>query len=396
MNSANFKRHFPILVLVAVGLISLLLLSHKPEPSYRDRELSLWIEDLQSEKLQVVDRAFKAFGYLGEAAVPALIASLNKEDRFIHRWFSFIRSKSPGFIKPMIGKDIQREHIRAQAAAVLRQLGPVAAQAAPDLIHHLNDTSRPVANLSELALIQMGCAAVPELIIRLKSGSSLKPFVLLRILQTMGPDAVLASSTIHNFMMRSNDPDLALAAAEALLSVDGYDADMLKVAALNLESRRIQSRREAAEFLGRLGSDATSLLPQLERLLVGENPLVSLAAGESIHRIQPDHPGFSLAMARFLTFPDLNIRWKTAKALGRVSPEGSDALPALRHAMLNDGDKVVRIAAAESIGKYGKRALPMVSALEEAVWDEDDLVRSTANQSLAAIVQEEMFSSRPE
>jgi HEAT repeat protein len=81
------------------------------------------------------------------------------------------------------------------------------------------------------------------------------------------------------------------------------------------------------------------------------------------------------ALAEALKDPWWRVREESAKALERIGPGASAAVPALAAALNNDEHWHVRLASAWALGKIGPAAQTAVPALREALQDEARYVR---------------------
>jgi HEAT repeat protein len=169
---------------------------------------------------------------------------------------------------------------RAAAARRLRDLGPGAAPAIPQLIAALGDPLAQVAMDAGDALGRIGKPAVPPLIRALKSSDpSVRAWAAYAV-RKVGPEARDAMPALAGLL---RDDRTAAAAAQSL-SVMGAPA----VPAL-LEGLRNGSpllREKAASALGDIGLGAETALPELRKLAEDDEPsAIRKAAKEAIGKI---------------------------------------------------------------------------------------------------------------
>jgi HEAT repeat protein len=163
------------------------------------------------------------------------------------------------------------------------------------------------------------------------------------------------------------------------------------VEALEDPSRRV--RLAAVQALGRLGPAAGTALPSLvQHLTDGSEPMRKVAA-EALGRIDPawaSRPECQGAIA------SLAAKLQETGEPGRVAVEafvlmGSAAVPVLVEALSAD-DRVVREAAATTLGRIGAEARGAIPALLQVKEDSHGWVREAALQALQKIDAERSCS----
>ncbi|MBI4601566.1 MAG: HEAT repeat domain-containing protein [Planctomycetes bacterium] len=86
------------------------------------------------------------------------------------------------------------------------------------------------------------------------------------------------------------------------------------------------------------------------------------------------------ALLDLLQDKDYDFRWYAAKALGRIGPAASAAVPALMEALMSDN--TVGFCSARALGQIGPKAQAAVPALIRALEDPADIVRMKAAHAL--------------
>lgn len=174
-----------------------------------------------------------------------------------------------------------------------------------------------------------------------------------------------------------DDADLkvCIAAHQVLEGIAGERRDQRRAA--------VNARLAEAE---KLLDGILEALPKLKQNLAKEKELrVRLAAlyvletlGESAEKAVDE-----VALAS----KDKNgfVRWGAVRVLNNMAPRQDDkAVPALAE-RLTDGNKTVRLAAVQALGRYGPQAKPAAKPLSEAIGDSEAHVRLAAINALAAI-----------
>jgi len=226
--------------------------------------------------------------------------------------------------------------VRLAAAAVLREMGPAAAEAVGPLASALQDENRWVRWNAAEALGAIGPkaqSAVDGLLAAARHNDRYTRRRAITALGRIGPDAQAAVAALKQIAREDRDPGTRLGARTAL-----YQIDLERIAA--------QSAAEAT--------------PEVRDLIA---------------RLKSDDPPESVA---------------AANGLARLGPQAAAAVPALVMALRRE-DKWVRVAAAEALGAIGRLAQPALVDLRRAAEAADDEVRAAAVQ---AIEQIEAFPSR--
>jgi HEAT repeat protein len=100
------------------------------EPTFQDRPLSAWVEDLTGLAPYTRNRAAYAIGGMGAAAAPAV----------------------PALIKALSDPE---PAVRFPVCIALREIGPAAKEAVPALMKALDDRNDDVAAMARKALIKI-------------------------------------------------------------------------------------------------------------------------------------------------------------------------------------------------------------------------------------------------
>ncbi len=201
-----------------------------------------------------------------------------------------------------------------------------------------------------------------------------------------------------------------------------------------LTDRNVRGRLEAVEVLENMGTDAAPAIPALVERLSDPDRFVRWAAVRTLGRLAPRLPDQVVpAAARLLDDDDLDVQVAAAGALERYGTQaraavaplgvrasggdadiriaamkalqaiGTDAAPALPSVALNLVPKTraevqaqvpqagplpppkARIAAAETLGRFGKLAEQAVPVLQGALTDLDPEVRRAASEAILRI-----------
>jgi HEAT repeat protein len=141
----------------------------------------------------------------------------------------------------------------------------------------------------------------------------------------------------------------------------------------------------AAWALGEIGPAAKSALPALEVALVNPNHNVRCRAARAIWQITGEGERLVPALIEIVNLGYYNSAGLAGDTLVRI---GSEAVPKLCEA-LKSKEWDARYHAAEVLGLMGPRAAAAVPALQAALQDERELVRSIAASALRKVRGEE-------
>lgn len=232
-------------------------------------------------------------------------------------------------------RPLDEENTPLWAIKALARFGPVAAEAAPDLIDILNDASRPdaVRLVAVEALGRIGLA---------------HPQALLALIETLRFEG-----------QQAGGPDEAAAAFE----------------------RRVA----AAEVLSLSRGGAAPAVPALMRAAADDSERLRHAAAATLGAIGPAADPALLVLADLVIFDEsAHVRDRAAIALAEIGPA---SIPALQM-LLRDEDPEVRWRAADALRRLGPPALPAIDDLRQAAADSSPTVRISALEAVWAVAED--------
>ncbi len=290
---------------------------------------------------------------------------------------------------------------RRQAALTLGRLGPLAREAIPHVMRHLDesDADDPEASpqrwaLSALALFGRAAAdAAPRLVAMLsdRSNSSLTRLGCLETLSQIGSAAPAAVPAVRAELERHltqtsemPEEELALGAAAALgmIGPDASAAVPVLMRAAQCPSETL--RREAVQALGRIGSaarDAQSLL--CDALLMDEALAVRDAAATALGQTGPS--AWPL-IEPLLSAEEADVRERAVKVLGGWKSAAKSIVPSLEP-LLRDHEPHVRLSTARSLRTLTNRHDLAWPVLVELLADPDRDLRRGASRELQEIAR---------
>jgi HEAT repeat protein len=263
------------------------------------------------------------------------------------------------------------EEVRWQAAVALRRLGPEARTALPALKTALDDEEK-VRNAALRVLFRLGREGVPLLCHALAKQALDVRRAAANYLGEIGPPAKDAVPALLRACWDDHDA-VRVAAAESLLRIDPALARRHVVAPLiKVVEREVGSTYPAIMLLRKIGPEAHAAVPALIRALGSSEGSIPQAAAEALGCMgEAGKPAVPALLAR-LEDESHEVRVAAALALWRLGRRGA-AMAALLEEVQNEvkecGARYQALGALAEIGPEASQALP---ALRRALLDRDD------------------------
>ena len=182
-----------------------------------------------------------------------------------------------------------------------------------------------------------------------------------RALGAIGPNAASAVPALNRLMKEDEDPRARVWAAAALVRITPKDAH--SEPALNF-------------LVETLGNGKNGPLQEEAADALGETRCETAIAALADAMSRAESTGFG------------GRRGHAAKVLGQIGPEAKAAVPALRRALLDQGDELgfdLRRNAAVALGKIGLAAKPAISDLKRASTSNDEILHDLAVDAIERI-----------
>ena len=276
------KRRAVVVVAVAAGLAWALVPGGPPEPTYRGKRLSAWLDEREVTKAGPVvlpDEAERAVRAIGPAAVPTLTAWLRRSDTAAQRHAKMLlewRLKVPVSVPTH-----QRTRLRAMYG--FRVLGAAAKGAFPEIVsialNSPDDWQRTDAinsltssDADAMRLLAAGLKS-PDREVRLRAIFAL---ACLRI----APDEVCIPAL--EGALKDKDPKVRAKVSKAIALIE----EQLETLARWWKQRDPESSAIRVRLIGDYRTRARKYLPELEAAANDDDPRVREAARNAIEQVR--------------------------------------------------------------------------------------------------------------
>ena len=334
------------------------------------------------DKSQTLYRSAHTLAQIGEAAKPALLASLKGDDTSLRtgaaKAIAFMGSKAPEAIPALIENLGHSDaDLRNEVSEALAQIGK---EAIPPIISSLGWPDWKIRAGSARALGAMGAPAASAANALLEKAAQ-DPEIKVRAEALVAlPKIGVAPEKVAPLLMaavKATEPELQRAALDTLLLLRPATAvvpslvDMLKDDAL---------APRAARLLGRLGRGARPAMPALIAQ-AAKSPAMESPFVEAIIAIGSGAVPAVLDEASKVPPSALNSEHWTLQVLSAI---GGAALPELQKA-LDSKSASARVAALRALAKVGSDGREAFDAVEKLAKDPEPAVRAGALPALVAI-----------
>ncbi|MEW6303041.1 MAG: HEAT repeat domain-containing protein [Verrucomicrobiota bacterium] len=286
-----------------------------PDPMFKGRHASEWIDDLDQKDEQARDKARAAVNELGAQALPQLLVRLQAQD-------SHLKSRAMEWLAKRTGRSMVRymaEHQHRVSDLGFMLLGEKAAPAIPELME-LTANSASMSRAAD-ALQRIGKPAIPAL---LEGLGSPEPLTRQVACWRLGSMRVAEATPPLIVLLRDTDARVRNDAAEALGEIQ-YPIVPIRTAVLALlRDRDADVRATAVKVTGSfpLGEEEFA---QLLARASDPQPSVRAAVPGAVWRHSERHQQIIEAFATLLRDPREDVRNQTvshlrAMQLGKLEP----------------------------------------------------------------------------
>jgi HEAT repeat protein len=396
------KFKTPIYASTIIVVAALSMSGHGAEPAQKSlatapsvntatvvpENVSSLIKELGNKDFNVRSRALESLGIIGTPAVPAIIQALSDTNSLIRKGavdalgdIGNVKAEVlPALIKSLIDRD---SYVRKSASDALCKIG---APAIPPIMKALTGEDSLIRKGAAEALGNMGALSpeiVPALIKALEDNNE---GVRRAAVDSLGKIGAATPEVITALKKAVEDKNYSVrkSSVEVLEKKGNMTAELkVKRYIMDLEDTNSDNRRSAIEGLNKLGTSTPEVISA-----------ITTALGDSDYSVRKSSADFlekrnsltdALKSKRYII--DLKggnkiIRVKAAESLGKTGAATPEVVPALIAAL---GDKDARNAAIEALGNIGAEAKDAVPALAKALSDTDVNVRTAAAEALGKI-----------
>jgi HEAT repeat protein len=377
---------------------------------------------LQDDDFDRIYDAIETLKAAGPAGFPILIRAFDHHDPEVRALASVALGEFPSavpLLRDILRKSLKNESAslaRASATQALRDLGPDAIEAVPELLAAARFNNNLGGLDAEWALEAIGPGVIPHLFDALTSGErmvkeraihilsgldSVQCDTLLRFLIPMFTEELLyvanlnvtsfvvgADGTVLDTISHSDACNVFHAIIRALEHMGKQAKPSVHVLLEALTHHDPMVRRFSLDVFAAMGRAANDAMPNVIHLLHDPEWLVREAAVRAISKISSDPTASIRAMIEALSADDLEVRRDAFAALGYKQPEAIHAVPYL-HPMvdaLKRDDNEQCYAYIRYLGTFPPDNLEIVvPAIVEMLHDPDRVVRTAVYEVLGAI-----------
>lgn len=322
---------------------------------YQGKDVWQWTVQLNSPSQPQRDEAAAALRQLGPVAVPELLKKLRAGESIPRKVRLWLASWLPARAGRALTKDLQRisfVSIRSMAASGLRALGTNANAAVPALLKAMRGSDLQLTWDAATAVGAIGESAMPGLIPLLEDKNSRVRHAAAYALGEIGPPAAPAVPALIR-RLGDEDPNVRASTLSTLGRIGPIAGPMvLKM----VEENRGEARRAAAMALAALQPRKQLALPALVGMSHDSDPESRRAAIEAMASLHVAQPEAISVYLNGLNDADSRVRLAAARALGEFPSKSQTALPALTAVQQNDTNEAVRKAAGEACEKIAALA----------------------------------------
>src|SRR5579872_5966405 len=137
MKTRNRILLFSLLVLILGVFAWLVLLHGQPEPVYKEKRVSFWINNLGRGDVKSIGRAMDTLTRQGSNSVPYLIKALEMQESRVHKTYRALWRNLPPWTKNLVPRPVDAEDVRVNAAITFGLIGEDARAAIPALVQSM-------------------------------------------------------------------------------------------------------------------------------------------------------------------------------------------------------------------------------------------------------------------
>jgi HEAT repeat protein len=381
-------------VLVAIGCIGQVYLQrmigrHRIQTSlgidFLFPEVDSWIVSV--DFIAMPEEPIPTEADFAEAEIADLIQLMKTKKRKRNDAANQLASGGPKVI-PYVTQLFSEEDtdLRAKAAAILRHMGPRAAEVTDTLIEYINDPEPVVQGQVICALARIGPPAekaIPALEKHLTNEREDIRICAVLAIGRINRKTKLKDKTRRALknLLEDPQPSVQTAALIALEDAEVRIDDNILLLTNGLRDKNPVLALQCAQHLGTFGKGANEAIPDLIEALRTNHPIIQIIVSHALYDMGYD----SLALLRpILTAAkngEIYVKMEALEILEEMGPAAEPALQAYVR-MLGDRNTLVRVVAVRGIHLLGEKGRPLASQLRKALTDPARAVRFHAEVAL--------------
>ena len=305
--------------------------------------------------------------------------------------------EAPGEVAPALTGALadSEPSVRKHAALALAKVGPPAEAVSPLLAALAdNDGGVRAAAASALGEVKPADAIILKALEKVAAGDK-DVSARLAAIAALGRHGDRAADAVPALIeiLKENDSNLGSPHEVAVRSLREIGSSHLPALTEALGRKEPRTRIGILKVLAQLGPAARPAVPDVEKRLSDEDPLVRLEAVQCLWAIERKPDRATRSALEHLRTTEANprkrgqIRAKAIYVLGELGPDARTAVPDLLAILKDDPESVIRTYAAQALGKMGPES-EIVEALKTAAKnDKDPDVCWAANEALKKLSQ---------
>ena len=221
------------------------------------------------------------------------------------------------------------------------------------------------------------------------------PEVRLTAAELLGKLGPVAQAAGDDLIQATQDADSHVRNL-AVLTIPKVETPVAKALPALIPLLKTEHAPDAARAISVYRGQAKSALPELVKVLEDESrdALTRWNAARALGKLGPEGIDALPVLIRFTTSPEETIREHSAEAIGDIGPTAVEGIPALLDC-LDDPATKVRRDAVRSMGYIGVGARSAVPQLKLLLNDPEEIVRQATQDALKIIAPEELPVDAP-
>jgi HEAT repeat protein len=322
-----------------------------------------------------------------EAEIAELIQLMQTKKRKRNDAANQLASGGPKVI-PYVIKLFSKEDadLRAKAAAILRHMGPRAAEVTDTLMEYINDPEPAVQGQVICALARIGPPAENAIPVLEKQLTNEREDI--RICAALAIGRINRKTKLKDKTRRAlknlledPQPSVQTAALIALEDAEVRIDDNILLLMNGLRDKNPVLALQCAQHLGTYAKGANEAIPDLIEALRTNHPIIQIIVSHALYDMGYDPLALLRPILTAAKNGEIYVKMEALEILEDMGPAAEPALQAYVR-MLGDRNTLVRVVAVRGIRLLGEKGRPLASQLRKALTDPARAVRFHAEAAL--------------